>query len=62
MSTHSRFAHVGPIGDEVHLRARSYLTSLGSIIRSDHTHYTWSETKVKEMSESDPIALSLYIG
>ena len=31
--------------------------SLGSIIRSDHTHYTQSETKIKEMSESDPIAL-----
>ena len=48
---------VSNIGDEVHLRARSHLTSLRSIIRSDHTHYTRSETKIKEMSESDPIAL-----
>ena len=43
---------IADIGDEVHLRAQSYLTSLGSIIRSDHhTHYTQSETEIKEMSE-----------
>ena len=47
----------GRIRDEVRLRAQSYLTGLRSIIRSNHTHYTRSETKIKEMSESDPIAL-----
>ena len=50
------------IGDKIHLRAWSYLMSLGLIIRSDHTHYTQLETKIKEMSKSDPIALFLYIG
>ena len=29
--------------------------SLRLIIKSDHTHYTQLETKIKEMSESDPI-------
>ena len=38
-------------------QARCYLMSLGSIIRSDHTRYTQFETKIKEMSESDPITL-----
>ena len=45
------------IRDEVHLQAQSYLTGLRSIIRSNHTHYTRSETKIKEMSESGSIAL-----
>ena len=31
--------------------------SMGLVIRSDHTRYTQLETKIKEMSESDPIAL-----
>ena len=48
---------MGTIRDKVHLRAQSYLTGLRSIIRSNHTHYTRLETKINEMSKSDPIAL-----
>ena len=35
-----------------------YLTGLRLVIRSTHTHYTQSESNIREMSESDPIAHS----
>ena len=42
------------IRGEVHLELK-YLTGLRSVIRSSHTRYTQLETKIKKMSESDPI-------
>ena len=63
LSAHARFVLYSGSVDECgsllgtrSISSSMYLTGLRSVIRSSHTRYMQLETKIKDISESDPIA------